>query len=221
MQRLDIRVPICRSRRSIGSSTPPRPSPAWTLDQLGHPRTARRASGVGTRGWRVTLRRSAIAPISGRTGPGRLGLGRPGQTELDQRRDPPAGSAARPSPGRRRPSNTTAPSRSMACPVAGSVAPRVPSTSRSASLRNSAGIGAGQPDLAVRTWQTCYGRLRCWQGDGTWPRVWALLAAARWAARTQWRELDSAAAVSSRPSPSASPRERGVGVTELAAPVTG
>jgi transposase len=26
-------------------------------------------------------------------------------------------------------------------------------------------------------WQTCYGRLRRWQGDGTWPRGWALLAA--------------------------------------------
>ena len=26
-------------------------------------------------------------------------------------------------------------------------------------------------------WQTCYGRLRRWQRDGTWPRVWALLAA--------------------------------------------
>jgi transposase len=26
-------------------------------------------------------------------------------------------------------------------------------------------------------WQTCYGRLRRWQADGTWPRIWALLAA--------------------------------------------
>jgi transposase len=26
-------------------------------------------------------------------------------------------------------------------------------------------------------WQTCYGRLRRWQADGTWPRVWAVLAA--------------------------------------------
>jgi transposase len=26
-------------------------------------------------------------------------------------------------------------------------------------------------------WQTCYGRLRRWQRDGTWLRVWALLAA--------------------------------------------
>jgi Putative transposase of IS4/5 family (DUF4096) len=26
-------------------------------------------------------------------------------------------------------------------------------------------------------WQTCYSRLRRWQTDGTWPRVWALLAA--------------------------------------------
>jgi transposase len=26
-------------------------------------------------------------------------------------------------------------------------------------------------------WQTCYSRLRRWQRDGTWPRVWALLAA--------------------------------------------
>jgi transposase len=27
-------------------------------------------------------------------------------------------------------------------------------------------------------WQTCYSRLRRWQRDGTWPRVWAMLAAA-------------------------------------------
>jgi transposase len=27
------------------------------------------------------------------------------------------------------------------------------------------------------SWQTCYGRLRRWQRDGTWPRVWAVLAA--------------------------------------------
>ena len=26
-------------------------------------------------------------------------------------------------------------------------------------------------------WQTCYGRLRRWQRDGTWPRIWMLLAA--------------------------------------------
>jgi transposase len=26
-------------------------------------------------------------------------------------------------------------------------------------------------------WQTCYSRLRRWQRDGTWPRVWAMLAA--------------------------------------------
>ena len=26
-------------------------------------------------------------------------------------------------------------------------------------------------------WQTCYGRLRRWQADGTWPRLWAVLAA--------------------------------------------
>ena len=25
-------------------------------------------------------------------------------------------------------------------------------------------------------WQSCYGRLRRWQGDGTWPRIWAVLA---------------------------------------------
>ena len=25
-------------------------------------------------------------------------------------------------------------------------------------------------------WQTCYGRLRRWQRDGTWPRLWAVLA---------------------------------------------
>jgi transposase len=26
-------------------------------------------------------------------------------------------------------------------------------------------------------WQTCYSRLRRWQADGTWPRIWAVLAA--------------------------------------------
>jgi transposase len=26
-------------------------------------------------------------------------------------------------------------------------------------------------------WQTCYGRLRRWQADGTWLRIWALVAA--------------------------------------------
>jgi transposase len=26
-------------------------------------------------------------------------------------------------------------------------------------------------------WQTCYSRLRRWQRDGTWPRIWMLLAA--------------------------------------------
>jgi transposase len=26
-------------------------------------------------------------------------------------------------------------------------------------------------------WQTCYGRLRRWQADGTWLRLWAVLAA--------------------------------------------
>jgi transposase len=26
-------------------------------------------------------------------------------------------------------------------------------------------------------WPTCYSRLRRWQADGTWPRIWALLAA--------------------------------------------
>jgi transposase len=26
-------------------------------------------------------------------------------------------------------------------------------------------------------WQTCYSRLRRWQADGSWPRIWALLAA--------------------------------------------
>src|SRR6266511_995247 len=25
-------------------------------------------------------------------------------------------------------------------------------------------------------WQTCYSRLRRWQQDGTWPRIWAVLA---------------------------------------------
>jgi Putative transposase of IS4/5 family (DUF4096) len=26
-------------------------------------------------------------------------------------------------------------------------------------------------------WQTCYSRLRRWQTEGTWPRIWALVAA--------------------------------------------
>ena len=26
-------------------------------------------------------------------------------------------------------------------------------------------------------WQTCYGRLRRWQRDGTWQRLWAVVAA--------------------------------------------
>jgi transposase len=26
-------------------------------------------------------------------------------------------------------------------------------------------------------WQTCYGRLRRWQADGTWPRIWVVVAA--------------------------------------------
>ena len=28
-------------------------------------------------------------------------------------------------------------------------------------------------------WQTCYGRLRRCQADGTWPRIWAVLAGGR------------------------------------------
>jgi transposase len=39
-------------------------------------------------------------------------------------------------------------------------------------------------------WQTCYGRLRRWQADGTWPRIWALLAAG---------EHDSATIAAARP----------------------
>ena len=35
MQLQDIRVSICRSRRSIGSRPPPRPSPAWTPVRTG------------------------------------------------------------------------------------------------------------------------------------------------------------------------------------------
>jgi transposase len=34
-------------------------------------------------------------------------------------------------------------------------------------------------------WQTCYSRLRRWQRDGTWPRLWVLLACeqlSRWTA---------------------------------------
>jgi len=42
-------------------------------------------------------------------------------------------------------------------------------------------LHTGRPwrDLPERfgPWQTCYGRLRRWQRDGTWPRVWAVLAA--------------------------------------------
>jgi len=42
-------------------------------------------------------------------------------------------------------------------------------------------LHTGRPwrDVPVRfgPWQTCYGRLHRWQRDGTWPRIWALLAA--------------------------------------------
>ena len=39
--------------------------------------------------------------------------------------------------------------------------------------------GAPWRDVPQRfgPWQTCHGRLRRWQRDGTWPRVWAVLAA--------------------------------------------
>jgi transposase len=39
--------------------------------------------------------------------------------------------------------------------------------------------GAPWRDVPQRfgPWQTCYGRLRRWQHDGTWPRLWAVLAA--------------------------------------------
>jgi transposase len=42
-------------------------------------------------------------------------------------------------------------------------------------------LHTGRPwrDVPVRfgPWQTCYSRLRRWQRDGIWPRIWALLAA--------------------------------------------
>jgi transposase len=42
-------------------------------------------------------------------------------------------------------------------------------------------LHTGRPwrDVPVRfgPWQTCYSRLHRWQRDGTWPRIWALLAA--------------------------------------------
>ena len=42
-------------------------------------------------------------------------------------------------------------------------------------------LHSGRPWRDVPTrfgpWQTCYGRLRRWQTDGTWPRIWMLLAA--------------------------------------------
>jgi transposase len=42
-------------------------------------------------------------------------------------------------------------------------------------------LHTGRPwrDVPVRfgPWQTCYSRLRRWQDDGTWPRLWAVLAA--------------------------------------------
>jgi transposase len=41
-------------------------------------------------------------------------------------------------------------------------------------------VHTGRPWRDVPTrygpWQTCYGRLRRWQRDGTWPRIWAVLA---------------------------------------------
>jgi len=40
-------------------------------------------------------------------------------------------------------------------------------------------LHTGRPwqDLPARfgPWQTCHGRLRRWQRDGTWPRLWAVL----------------------------------------------
>ena len=42
-------------------------------------------------------------------------------------------------------------------------------------------LHTGRPwrDVPVRfgPWRTCYSRLHRWQRDGTWPRIWALLAA--------------------------------------------
>jgi transposase len=42
-------------------------------------------------------------------------------------------------------------------------------------------LHTGRPwrDVPVRfgPWQTCYSRLRRWRRDGTWPRLWAALAA--------------------------------------------
>ena len=42
-------------------------------------------------------------------------------------------------------------------------------------------LHTGRPWRDVPTrfgpWQTCYGRLRRWQRDGTWPRIWMLLVA--------------------------------------------
>ena len=39
--------------------------------------------------------------------------------------------------------------------------------------------GAPWRDVPERfgPWQTCYGRLRRWQREGTWLRIWALVAA--------------------------------------------
>ena len=54
-------------------------------------------------------------------------------------------------------------------------------------------LHTGRPwrDVPVRfgPWQTCYSRLRRWQRDGTWPRIWALLAAA-----TSWAHVTVAPA---------------------------
>ena len=58
-------------------------------------------------------------------------------------------------------------------------------------------LHTGRPwrDLTGRfgPWQTCYSRLRRWQRDGTWPRVWAAVLAADQAA-LRLRPLRSGAA---------------------------
>jgi transposase len=58
-------------------------------------------------------------------------------------------------------------------------------------------LHTGRPwrDLPTRfgPWQSCYGRLRRWQQDGTWPRVWAVLAAGEhWSAHDRHGQASKA-----------------------------
>ena len=42
-------------------------------------------------------------------------------------------------------------------------------------------------------WQTCYGRLRRWQADGTWARLWAVLDSGHGSANDWWGQASKTA----------------------------